>query len=245
MKRYDLSRHEFLSLGVLGALGLLEACTLDDSAVGSGSGGQGGSTTSTGGSGGGTSRTTAGSSSGGAAGATTATGSGGSGGAGATAGSGGSGAGAAGKGGSGGTTGVDGGGGTAGSGGSKDAGVDAPKFDAGACTMVVIAAISMNHNAPDSGPHYLRVPAADIVAGAEMTYLTESTPGNPVAQSHGHSIKLTAADFAALRAGMTIKKKSCDGHEHQYGLHCGTLAAVPTGTACMASDFCGSETNPC
>jgi len=241
MKRYDISRHEFLSLGVLGALGLLEACTLDDSAVGSGSGGQGGSTTSTGGSGGGTSTTTVGS--GGAGGGTSATGSGGSGGAGGSAGSGASGAGAAGKGGSG----VDGGGGTAGSGGSKDAGTDSPKFDAGACTMVVIAAISMNHSADgglSGGPHYLRVPAADIVTGVDAVYETESAP-NVVPQSHSHAIKVTAADFAALRAGVTITKKSCDGHEHQFGLHCGTMAPVPAGTVCKVTDSCGAPGNPC
>src|SRR5260370_17072334 len=75
MELYDLSRHEFLSLGVLGAIGLLEGCTLDDSAVGSGTGGQGGSTTSTRGSWGGTSTTTTGSSTGGATRATTPTGS--------------------------------------------------------------------------------------------------------------------------------------------------------------------------
>jgi hypothetical protein len=244
MMRNDLSRKQFLSLGVLGALGLLEACTLDDSASGPGAGGQGGtSTTSSGGSGGASSTTSGSAGTSGATGGSTTTGGGGSGG---SAGAGGSGAGAAGKGGSAGS-GVDGGGGTAGSGGSKDAGVDAPKFDAGACTMVVIAAISMNHS-PDAGlnggPHYLRVPAADIVTGVEAVFETESTP-NTTPQSHSHSIKLSAADFAALRAGMTITKKSCDGHEHQYALHCGSMAPIPAGTACLKTDFCGAPGNPC
>jgi len=235
----ELSRKQFLSLGVFGALGLLEACSLDDSASGPGAGGQAGS-----------SATTSSSSATGGGTSATASGTGGNGGSSTTATTGGSGAGGAGggggKGGSGGS-GVDGGGGTAGSGGSKDAGIDAPKFDAGACTMVVIAAISMNHNMVNNGPHYLRVPMADIVAGVDAVFQTESDPNAPanMAQSHSHFIKLTAADFAALRAGMTITKKAC-GHEHQFGLHCGSMAAVPAGTVCNATDSCGNtQDNTC
>jgi hypothetical protein len=251
MHRHDLSRKQFLSLGFVGSLGLLVACTLDDEPIagagaGSGTGGGAGSTTSTtsatGGSGGATSSTTSSTSSatGGSGGSASSTGGGaGNGGASSTGGS----AGSAGSAGNGGNAGSGGSGGKVGSGGMggcvcvKDAGA----YDAGSCGAAPVAAIAMNHV---DAPHYLTIPVKDIVAGVDMVYQTSSAPTGPP-QTHSHYVKITAADFAALRAGMTITKKSCDSHEHQYGLRCGTMATVPTGTACSASDFCGAQANPC
>jgi hypothetical protein len=107
-----------------------------------------------------------------------------------------------------------------------------------------VAAISNNHNAANNGPHYIAISVADIAAGVEKLYQTSSAPtGTP--QSHSHFVKLTVQDFNMLRAGMTVTKKSCDSHEHQYAFHCGTMASVPTGTVCTPADFCGTESNPC
>jgi hypothetical protein len=111
--------------------------------------------------------------------------------------------------------------------------------------MQVIAAVSMNHNEPFNGPHRVVIPVADILDGADHLYQTISTPGMP-SQSHEHWLMITAADFALLRAGMTVTKKSCDAaHEHQYALRCGTTPAVPAGKACMTTDSCGNMSDPC
>jgi hypothetical protein len=110
--------------------------------------------------------------------------------------------------------------------------------------MQVIAAISLNHNEPLNGPHRLVIPVADILDGADHLYQTVSAPGMPP-QGHDHWVMITAADFASLRAGATVTKKSCNGHEHQYALRCGTTPAVPTSKACMTTDSCGNMDEPC
>jgi hypothetical protein len=240
--RHDLSRKQFLSLGVIGGLGLFGACALEDEKpkVDAGGGAGSGSTTSGSSSSGATTSgattsgaTTSGSGgSGGAGGSTTGGGLAGSGGA-----SGGSG-GAGGAGGRGGSAGTAGSAGSGGAGGSKDAGGD------GGCGGLV-AAISMNHNAIGNGPHYLPIPMADVMMGVEKTYKTTSDPSASQGQGHVHSVKLTAADFTALKAGMTVTKKSCDSnHEHQYALRVCPMASVPANKACTASDTCGSENGP-
>ncbi len=250
---HDLSRKQFLSLGVVGGLGLLGACTLDDTPPKGGSGGEGGgagagSTTSTtmSGSGGSGTPTTSGSS--GSAGSTSSTsgsaGSGGTSNTGGATGSGGS-SGATGSGGSSGSAGnggSSGSAGTGGTGGSKDAGPKDASGDAGCGNPV--AAISMNHSGVGNGPHYISIPMGDVTAGVDMIYKTSSTPGAP-AQGHVHSIKLTAADFTALRAGMTVTKHSCDAnHEHQFAFRLCPMASVPVGTVCKPTDTCGAENGP-
>jgi hypothetical protein len=253
---HDISRKQFLSLGVLGGLGLFGACALEENSPKVGSGGSGGSsgsttstTTASGGAAGTSTSTSSTSGSGGSGGATSSStgggmaGNGGSssaGGAAGNGGTGGSGTGGGGTGGSGSGGSGSGNGGSGGTGGSKDAG----GADAGSCKANPVAAISMNHNEANNGPHYLAIPLEDIAAGVETIYRTVSMP-NPPYQSHIHSIKLTAADFAQLRAGMTVTKRSCDGHEHQYAIRCGTMAGVPGNKACMPADFCGAESNPC
>jgi hypothetical protein len=263
MKHRDLSRKHFISLGVLGSLGLFIACSADDSSAptnaGSGSGGRGGSggKGGSGGSTGGSAGATSGSSGSAGAATTSAGGNGGRGGGGSAgssgaAGSGGNG-GAGGRGGAAGSAGSGGstdGGGSAGSAGSKDAGSEAGKVDAGAfCTMNPVAAVSMNHMMMGNGPHYVSIPLADIAMGTAKTYQTVSAPGangaGPVfPQGHMHEISLTAQDFAMLRAGMPVSKRSCDSaHMHQFVFRCGMMPQA--GTPVCGADTCGAPGDPC
>jgi hypothetical protein len=124
------------------------------------------------------------------------------------------------------------------------------KVDAGAlCTMNPVAAISMNHMEMGNGPHYVEVPLSDIAQGVAQTYQTSSAPGasglGPVyPQGHNHEISLTAQDFAMLRAGMTVTKRSCDSaHMHQFVLRCGAMPQA--GTPACGTDSCGAPGNPC
>ena len=156
--------------------------------------------------------------SGGSAGSGGSTG-GSGGGAGATGGSGGSGGATGGSGGSGGSTGgSSGSGGTGGTGGSKDGGAG--------CGMAVVALISGNHG------HALSVPPADVEAGAEKVYNTRGTA------NHDHYVRVTAQDFAALKTGGTVIKRSCNGGDHEYVLSCGTPSRQPAAPVCN-EDECG------
>jgi hypothetical protein len=234
MKRH-LSRKQFLSLSALGGLGLFATrCTLDDTTTGTGgmvgtnATGAGGSSTATSTSASSTSSTATTGSGGSAGSGGSSTSGGGSGGKGGAGGSGGSG-GAGGKGGSGGSAGSGGRGGSGGAGGSKDAGADG----GGICGANVTANVSMNHA---TGPHALIIPAADIAAGVAKVYVTTNVPGM-TAQTHMHWVQVTAADFTALKAGMTVTKHSCSGQAHEYVLKCGgtnTMGGAPTCT-----DMCG------
>ncbi|HMI89090.1 MAG TPA: hypothetical protein VK550_33660, partial [Polyangiaceae bacterium] len=142
---------------------------------------------------------------------------GGSGGSGGASGSGGSaGSGAAGKGGS---------AGSGGAGGAKDAG---PGGDSGGggCSMAMITAlISGNHG------HTLAIPMADITAGVDKTYNARGTA------THDHFVQLTATDFAALKTGGSIIKKSCNGTDHEFVISCGAPSRQPATPTC--SDECG------
>ena len=162
------------------------------------------------------------------------TGSGGSGGASGSAGSGGTTGGAGGAtGGSGGATGGSGGasgsggGGTGGSGGgSKDAG-GGDGSNTG-CGMAVAALISMNHG------HALSIPPADVAAGAEKIYNAKGTA------SHDHFVQVTAMDFATLKAGGTVIKRSCNGGDHEYVLSCAPPSRQPAAPTCNGTaDECG------
>jgi hypothetical protein len=108
-----------------------------------------------------------------------------------------------------------------------------------------VAAISMNHNDVGNGPHYISISMADIAAGTEKIYKTISDPNQSRGQGHVHSVKLTAADFTALKAGMTVTKHSCDAsHEHQFAFKVCPMASVPAGKVCTPADTCGSENGP-
>jgi hypothetical protein len=85
-------------------------------------------------------------------------------------------------------------------------------------------------------PHGLVIPAADIAAGVAKIYATTNVPGM-TAQSHTHYVQLTAADFAALKAGTTVKKHSCSGGDHEYVLKCG--GTTDMGGAPTCNDECG------
>jgi hypothetical protein len=72
------------------------------------------------------------------------------------------------------------------------------------------ATISSNHS------HTCVVPPADIDAGVEKSYDITGTSNHP------HTIKVTAAQFATLRAGgqVTITSTFDDGHTHNVTLRC-------------------------
>ena len=83
--------------------------------------------------------------------------------------------------------------------------------------------------------HSLLVTAAQIAAGTDVTILSGTT------SSHAHYVKITAADFTALKAGMEVKKKSCAGGDHEYVLKCGGGGSAPGTPTC--SDDCGDGTD--
>lgn len=82
----------------------------------------------------------------------------------------------------------------------------------GDCSGDANGTISANHS------HTAQVPAADIAAGAGMTYSIMG--GSP----HDHEITLGADDMAALAAGTPVMVTSTsgggDGHNHQVTLTC-------------------------
>lgn len=100
---------------------------------------------------------------------------------------------------------------------------------AGSCTGDINVMSSGDHQ------HSLLVTAAQIAAGAEVAILSGTT------LSHSHYVKITAADFAALKAGMEVRKKSCAGGDHEYVLKCGGGASAPVAPSC--SDECGDGMN--
>jgi hypothetical protein len=252
---HHLSRKQFLSLGVFGGLGFLGgACTLDDvppadkgGSSGSGGSGAGGTPTTTNATVGTSGSTAVGSGGSAGSGSGGSAGSAGSGGSSAgNGGAGGSSAGSAGKGGSGGSAGTGGSadagkGGSGGSGGSKDGGA---QDGGGMCTGMIVANVSLNHNAAGNGPHGLVIPAADITAGTPKTYATTPVMGM-IAQGHMHFVQLTAMDFMNLRAGMTVKKHSCSGGDHEYVLKCGGTTDMGVAPVGCADECGGMMTNPC
>ena len=65
--------------------------------------------------------------------------------------------------------------------------------------------------------HEMVVPLADVEAGVEV--VSDIQGGSP----HPHSVTVTADDFAALAAGMTVMVTSSmdSGHTHEVSLVCG------------------------
>jgi hypothetical protein len=115
--------------------------------------------------------------------------------------------------------------------------------------MDPVAVVSMNHMMMFDGPHYIVIPLSDVAAGVAKTYQTASAPGadgaGPVfPQGHSHEISLTSQDFAMLRAGMLVTKRSCDAlHMHQFAFRCGMMPQA--GTPVCGTDSCGSPGDPC
>ncbi len=100
----------------------------------------------------------------------------------------------------------DGGGGDTGTGGDAGTGGDG----GGGCASTT-ANIGTNHG------HELMVPAADVAAGAEMTYDIMGT------STHAHSVTLTADDMMTLQGGGTVTVTSSSGamHTHEVTVMCG------------------------
>jgi len=95
--------------------------------------------------------------------------------------------------------------------GSGDTGSgDTGTGDGGAMCESVNTEISANHM------HEAVIPAADVNAGAEMTYdIQGSSP-------HAHSITLTAADMTTLQGGGMVTVTSVGGgHTHDVTVSCG------------------------
>jgi hypothetical protein len=119
-------------------------------------------------------------------------GSGGGAGSGATGGA--SGSGGGGSGGTGGAGGSGGAGGASGSGGSGGAGGSAGSGGgSAACDVEIDAQITCRHG------HDLVISVADLQAGQTKTYDIQGTA------SHNHSVEVTAAMFAQLKAGETVE----------------------------------------
>jgi hypothetical protein len=118
---------------------------------------------------------------------------------------------------------------TGGSGGSGGGG-GAPN-----CSTKLKVTITANHG------HSLTVLAADITAAITKGYETKDL--DPQMNSgHTHWVQLTAADFADLAAGKTVRKGSCDdGHEHAYIINC--LGVTSTEMPSVAAAICGDHPN--
>ena len=93
-----------------------------------------------------------------------------------------------------------------------DAPSDAPAHDAppmNTCSSTT-AQIGTNHG------HSASVPATDVAAGVEKTYDIQGTSGHP------HTVTITAAMFAMLKAGQTVTATSSNdaGHTHSVTVRC-------------------------
>jgi hypothetical protein len=94
----------------------------------------------------------------------------------------------------------------------------------------------MTINSSGDHMHTITVTAAQIAAGTDVTILSSTTA------SHAHYVLITAADFAALKAGMQVKKHSCAGGDHQWVLKCGGGGDAPVDPMCATTDMCGDGT---
>jgi hypothetical protein len=69
--------------------------------------------------------------------------------------------------------------------------------------------------------HTVTITAAEITAGAPMTFTTSPFPA---VTGHTHMITLTGPDFTALRAGGSVTKTSTANgmgpHTHMYEIIC-------------------------
>lgn len=103
-------------------------------------------------------------------------------------------------------------------GGDTDGGADGGA--ANPCvTDGVVAEIGDNH---PSGSHQLSIPLDDVLAGEDKSY---DIQGNNT--GHGHTVTVSADDFAALSAGETVELTSSNNgsagrsHTHPVTLYCG------------------------
>jgi hypothetical protein len=94
---------------------------------------------------------------------------------------------------------------------------------ANSCAAAVMAKISGNHG------HILMIPVADITAGTMKCYNARG------GATHDHWVTVAPADFAMLRAGMTVTKRSCNGGDHQYVLSCAANSPAAVDPGCTAA----------
>ena len=138
------------------------------------------------------------------------------------------------------------GGGTAGSGGAAGAGGATGGGGAGGgapiapdCSAQLKVFITSNHE------HTLLVTMADVIAAMPKVYDTMG------ASNHPHWLQLSAADFAKLQTGGTVRKLSCnDGHEHEFIINCVGVAMPNTSSgvanSCDPAHSCAdTNTNFC
>lgn len=154
---------------------------------------------------------------------------GGAGGAGGSA-PGGSGGSAAGSGGSTGGTTAGTGGTSAGSGGmsggSGGSGGSAPV--APNCSTQLKTSISADHG------HAFNVTTEDVLAGMAKTYDTKGV------SDHTHIVTVTAADFAKLQTGGTVRILTCNhDHEHEYIINC--LGVEKPDTTSGVANYCDTN----
>lgn len=83
-----------------------------------------------------------------------------------------------------------------------DAGIDAPTEPKTCATLST--AIAANHG------HAMTVSPADVTAGVEKTYQIQGT------SIHPHTVVITAADFATLKATGTVTVSSSEESRHTH-----------------------------
>jgi hypothetical protein len=128
---------------------------------------------------------------------------------------------------------VGGAGGGAGGAGGVSGGAGGAGGSGGAMAMPNCSAQLKVFITSDHG-HALDVTLADVMAGAAKAYDTKGK------SNHSHWIQLTAADFAKLQAGGTVRKLSCnDGHEHEFIVNC--LGVEKPDTTSGVAGFCDAE----
>ena len=95
--------------------------------------------------------------------------------------------------------------------GPMDAGDDA---EAPPMCVSVMFTVGSDHDTPHATG--LSFPAADVIAGEEMTYDIRGSSAHP------HMLTVTAADFTTLAGGgsVTITSTNDNGHTHDVTLQC-------------------------
>jgi hypothetical protein len=103
--------------------------------------------------------------------------------------------------------------------GSAEEDSGTPEQDAGGeemCEAAFITAVIGNNHAGEE--HVLQIPRADLMSDEDIEYETTGAT-----DTHQHEITVTAAQFAMLRAGQTVRVYYCtsDGaREHEFALSC-------------------------
>ena len=112
--------------------------------------------------------------------------------------------------------------GGANAGGANAGGANAGGMGAGMCGATLV--VKGSNYAKD--PHDITIPLADIEAGVEKQYTST------MANNHTHTITITAADFAALQQGDTVKKYVCfekpNFTDHEWVISCADPSIMPT-----------------